>query len=205
MQTPAITRRAALLGAVCTLGGCGTLTSLNAAAAPLDTYDLISVSGSSKGRRTSRTVLIARPQASAALATDRIMIRPEASSVAYLPDARWSDELPLVLQSLLVRSISDTNRVGYVGRNDAGPVPDKALLVRIDAFEVTVGQGDTFEALVDIDLTVLNDRDQRVIATRSFMQSAAAENEDPVTIVAAFQRVMTVVLPQMADWTIQHL
>ena len=49
MQTPAITRRAALLGAVCTLGGCGTLTSLNAAAAPLDTYDLISASGSSKG------------------------------------------------------------------------------------------------------------------------------------------------------------
>ena len=130
---PILTRRIALLGAACALGGCSTLTSLNAASKPLNTYDLRPATGSKRGGRTSRTLLVAKPQASAALTTDRILIKPEPASITYLPDARWSDEVPAIVQSLLIRSISETGRIAYVGPSNAGPVPDKALLVRIDA------------------------------------------------------------------------
>ena len=200
-----LTRRMALLGAVCSLGGCSAITSLNAAAKPMDTYDLRPVSGARTGGRRSRTLLVAQPQATAALATDRIMIKPDPASITYLPDARWSDELPAVVQSLLIRSISETGRVAYVGRSDAGPIPDKALLVRIDAFEVRILEEGTFEVHVGLDLTIINDRDQRVVATRLFSQSSRVSNDDPKTIVAAFQIVLNDLLPSMSDWTIQRV
>ncbi len=200
-----MTRRMALMGAVCSLGGCTAIASLNAAAVPLDTYDLRPASGSRTGGRTARTLLVARPQASAALATDRIVVKPDPAAITYLPDARWSDELPAVVQTLLIRSISDTGRIAYVGRSEGGPVPDKALLVRIDAFEVMAMPDQTFAVQVDIDLTVINDRDQRVLGTRRFSQSEPISGDDPKLIVAAFQDVMNAMLPSMSDWTLKRV
>lgn len=204
MSLTTLTRRTTLLGAIATLGGCSAVSALNSAAQPLDTYDLLPVSGSKTGRRSSRTLLVARPEASASIATDRIMIKPDAVSITYLPDARWSDEAPLVLQSLLIRSISGTGRIGYVGRSDGGPIPDTALLVRMDAFNVDVLPNGQMSASVDIALTVLEDRDQRVISTRRFAQTAVAATDTPTAIVAAFQRAFDVLLPGMSDWVLQN-
>ena len=205
MQTPILTRRLALLGGAFSLGGCSAITSLNSASDPLEIYDLRPATGSTSGRRTSRTLLIARPQASAALATDRIMIRTDPVSIAYLPDASWSDELPLVFQSLLVRSISQTGRIGYVGRSDAGPVPDKALLVRLDAFEVKAMGENVFDVQVEVHLTILNDRDQRVVASRGFAQSAQTSDTTAKSVVGGFQKVLDDLLPVMSDWIIQRI
>jgi cholesterol transport system auxiliary component len=204
MQTIALTRRIALLAAISALSGCSAVSALNSAAQPLDTYDLSPAAGAKTGRRTAHTLLVARPEAPAAIATDRIMVKPGPVAITYLPDARWTDETPLVVQSLLIRSISATGRIGYVGRSDGGPVPDTALLVRMDAFQVNVSPDGGFSVEIDVALTVLNDRDQRVIVTRSFAQSAAAANDSPESIVAAFQGVLDQLLPAMADWVVQH-
>jgi cholesterol transport system auxiliary component len=195
----------ALIGAVCSFSGCSAITSLNTAAKPLDTYDLRPVAGARAGGRKSRTLLVAQPQAPAALATDRILIKPDPASITYLPGARWSDELPAVVQSLLIRSISQTGRIAYVGRTDAGPIPDKALLVRIDAFDVSVLEDGTFEVQVGLDLTIINDRDQRVVATRLFSQYNEVLSDDPKMIVAAFQAVLNDILPSMSDWAVQKV
>ncbi|WP_281968375.1 ABC-type transport auxiliary lipoprotein family protein [Roseovarius nanhaiticus] len=199
MDTLTLTRRAAILGAAASLGGCSALSSINAAATPLDTYDLSPAAGSGAGRRSGRTLLVAVPNAPASVTSDRIMVKPGAAAVTYLPDARWSDELPLLVQSLLVRSIAGTGRMGYVGPNEAGPVPDLALLSRIDAFHVEIA-GERVVAKVDISLTLLRDRDQSVIKTAIFGSEAAAVDDTPTAIVAAFQAILDGLLPEMASW-----
>lgn len=202
---PDLTRRTALMGAVLSLSGCSAITSLNAASKPLDTYDLSPTTSARRGNTSARTLLVALPQATAALGSDRIMIKPDAASITYLPNARWSDELPAVIQNLLIRSISATGRIAYVGAVGAGPVPDKALLVRIDAFDVAVLPDGTFEATTDLNLTLINDQDQRVVASRKFAQSTKIENDSPAVIVSAFQNLMDDILPKMTDWTIQRV
>lgn len=204
MSPKTLSRRVALLGAVSALAGCSAVSALNSAARPLATYDLSSRPGSQSGRRSARTMLVARPEASAAIATDRIMVKPDAVSITYLPDARWSDELPLVVQSLLVRAISGTGRIGYVGRAEGGPVPDSALLVRMDAFNVTVRPDGAVDLAVDVTLTLLNDRDQRVTATRRFSQTATVADDTAAVIVAGFQALLDDLLPAMADWAVQR-
>jgi cholesterol transport system auxiliary component len=197
-----MTRRAVLLGAASSLGGCSALSALNTAAEPLDTYDLVPAAGSKTGRRSIAKLLVARPEASAALVTDRIMVRSDGAAVAYLPDARWVDEAPLVMQSLLVRSIAATGRIGYVGRRESGPVSDAVLLVRMDAFDVSVAPGGEVRTQVQIELTVIDDRDQRVLGSGSFLQVAAAANDSPPAIAAAFQAALDALLPTAADWVL---
>ena len=198
-------RRTVILGMVSSISSCGTLSALSEASEPLDTYDLLPAAGSKRGKRTSRTLLVARPQASAALATDRIVIKPDPAAITYLPDARWSDELPAMLQNLLVRSISETDRVAYVGISEGGPVPDKALLVRIDAFEVEALKDGTFEVRVDVFLSMVNDRDQRVTGSRRFAQTETTAANQTREIVTAFQAIMNVLLPEMSGWAVQQM
>ena len=199
MKNLLMTRRLAMLGAAATLGGCSALSSLNAAATPMDTYDLTPASASATRGGSGRTLLVARPDAPAGIATDRIMVRPGAAAITYLPDARWTDELPTVVQSLLVRSIAGTGRMGYVGPSEGGPVPDLALLTRIDNFEVDVAGGPV-TARVDINLTLLRDRDQSVIKTRTFRNQAISVSDQPADVVAAFQAILDTLLPEMARW-----
>ncbi|WP_113910928.1 ABC-type transport auxiliary lipoprotein family protein [Roseovarius dicentrarchi] len=194
-----MTRRLAMLGAAATLSGCSALSSLNAAATPLDTYDLTPAPGATTGRRSGRTLLVARADAPAGINTDRIMVKPSGAAITYLPEARWADELPSVVQSLLIRSIAGTGRMGYVGTSEGGPVPDYALLTRIDSFQVDIA-GEAVTARVDISLTLLRDRDQTVIKTQVFRNQVAAANDEPAAIVAAFQAILDSLLPAMADW-----
>lgn len=205
MTATTLTRRFALLGAASAISGCSAVSALNASAEPLDTYDLSPAAGTQTGRRSTGTLLIAVPEAAAAIATDRIMIKPNPASITYLPDARWSDEAPLILQSLLIRSISATGRIRYVGRSVNGPVPDTVLLVRLDAFHGEVSPNGAVNVRVVGTLTLLNDRDQRVIATRNFAQSAFAATDSPTAMVAAFQVALDALLPASADWVLQQV
>ena len=59
-------------------------------------------------------------------------------------------------------------------------------------------------AKVDIALTVLDDSNQRLIASRSFSQSAPANDDTPAAIVAAFQTALNSLLPTATDWVMRN-
>lgn len=196
-----LTRRFFVLG---TLGlpGCTALNALNDAALPLDTYELQPVTVSTGRARSSRTLLVLEPTAPAAIATDRILIKQDPLSVTYLPDVRWSDEVPQMLQSVLIQSLAASNGLGFVGRQGAGPIPDSVLLTRIDAFGVEQQADGTFEVRVICDLTVLRDRDQRVLGTRRFTGALAVADDQADTIARAFQRLLDGLLPEVVAWVL---
>ncbi|MFC0339480.1 ABC-type transport auxiliary lipoprotein family protein [Paracoccus niistensis] len=202
MNLRPLSRRATLTGALTMLSGCAALTAIGGGGRALDTFDLTPAAGAPGRQGSSRTLVVARPEAPSAIATDRIVVKPDPSSIAHLPRARWSAEAPLLIQSLLIRSISGTGRMGYVGQVENGPVADRVLLARIDAFQAEADPAGNLVARVEIALTLLNDADQSLIASRSFTGSAVATDDSAAAVVAAFQAVMNHVLPQAAAWVV---
>ncbi|WP_411890955.1 ABC-type transport auxiliary lipoprotein family protein [Yoonia sp. SDW83-1] len=198
MNRQLLTRRFFVLGAI-SLPGCTALNTLNQAAQPRDTYDLnpVELEG---GQRGTRSLLVLVPTAPATIVTDRILIKPTPISVAYLPDVRWADEVPLLVQSLLIRSLSFSGQFGFVGPQAAGPVPDFVVLTRIDQFGVDALPDGSFKAVVQMNITVLRDRDQRVIGTRRFEGSALPSNDLAVPVVQAFQQILDALLPDAVRW-----
>lgn len=200
------TRRLFTLGGLAALPACSAISAINAAASALPTFDLLPVAGVTQGRRSNATFLVASPDAPEALATDRILIRPAPASITYLPDARWSESLPSLMQSLVVRSLSSTGRVGYVGPAGAGPIPDFAILARIDTFDIVVASSQetraTYSANVRLNVTVLRDANQRVIATRTFQRVSQVADLEPASVVAAFQSVLDTELVDLTTWII---
>lgn len=193
--------RRSILCSLFVLPGCAALSSLDQAARPLAVYDLTPVSVTAPSGRSGLNLLVLEPSAPAAISTNRILIRPAPMAVTYLPDAQWADEVPLMVQSLLIRSLSGTGQIGFVGAPGSGPVPDLVLLGRIDRFEVVRQSDSLFTVGVVLDLSLMRDRDQRIIARRTFQGVVRITQDQSPLIVQSFQNILDDLLAQVTSWT----
>lgn len=205
-MTPTPKRRlpiAALLCAALALAGCATANSLRSAATPLDSYTLNQLATAGAPARSGpRVVYVADPTATAAIAGDRIVIRPDPNRIALLGDGRWVEALPLHVKGLLARSLANTGRFAFVATSTVGPLPDFTLLTDIDAFqaESLPAGGAPARVVVSMTLTVVRDVDGRLVASRRFVRTAEAAATDARSLVLAFDAANGDLLREAIPW-----
>jgi cholesterol transport system auxiliary component len=185
------------------LSGCAAITAVSDAATPLDVYELrapasIAASG---GRVLARDVIVEIPTTSGALATDRIMIRPNALQAQYLPDVRWSEPTPVMVQTLMLRSIEATGAVRYVGRKPLGVSGDFALVTEVIDFQAdVVPETDTANVQITFLVRIVRERDASIVASRSFRANAVAATTETDVIIDAFSAASDQVFVEFAQW-----
>lgn len=181
------------------LASCGVIGK---AAAPLDAYTLRPLPMSA-GAPSGRHLVVELPTASGALATDRILIKPNPLQAQYLPKGRWVDPAPQLMQTLLVGSLQNANAFRLVGRDGAGLVPDYVLLVEMTAFQAEVQPPGPSGPLVRValTLTLLREADRTLLATRRFEQTSFAANAQTQNVVVAFDVATQLVLAEAVAWT----
>ncbi len=184
--------------------GCGAISSLNSAASTLATYELQPATTVPGGGGTARTLAVEVPRTSAAIGTERILVKPNPLSVTYLPDGRWVEPAPAHVQWLLIRSIAETGRTGGVGGGGSGALPDYDLLSSLDAFEAVITPAGPSPVRVDVALTLTLVRgiDGRALGTRQFQASVGAASTEAGVVVSAFNAAMSQVLREASGWTI---
>jgi cholesterol transport system auxiliary component len=168
----------------------------------LDAYTLQSLAVV-QGQTATRHLVVELPTASGALATDRILIKPNPLQAAYLPKGRWVDPVPELIQTLLVASLQNSGRFRLVGRDGAGMTPDFVALVEVNDFQAEAAAPGLSETLVRVGLTVslLAVSDHRLLATRRFAASALAPQAETLTLVSAFDSATRRVLADVVVWT----
>lgn len=189
------------------LSGCTAIAALDRAAEPQNVYELRPPPDIPVARSTRSTQLIIEvPVTSGAVGTDRILIRPTPSQIAYLPDARWSESAPVMLQTALVEALLATNAFRFVGRRPLGPSGDVALVSDLTGFETRIAP-ETDAASVEIRLTarLVRERDARILATRTFASSVLVPDTSTPAIIAGFEQASADVLGQTIRWIIGTL
>jgi cholesterol transport system auxiliary component len=208
MTLAANLRHVALIVLLAALSGCSALGALGDATTPLDVYDLRAPEGApvARGGPLSREVIVEVPTTSGVLNTDRIMIRPDALQAQYLPDARWGDEVPVMIQTLMLRALENTGGLRYVGRRPLAGSGDFAIVTELMDFQAEVANGSD-GAIVVIRLTsrIVRESDARVVASQTFSTRAVAASTDTADVVAAFDEASDQLLIAFADWTFAAL
>jgi cholesterol transport system auxiliary component len=185
--------------------GCAAIRSLDSAAASLDTYELQPADVPS-GPRTFHSITVDMPASPAAVGTDRILVKPDPLTVAYLPGARWIEPAPAHIQSLMVRSLANSGRTGLVGASAAGMLPDYVLMSRIDAFQAEVaGPDQPVRVVVGMTLSIMSDIDGRIVATRRFGRTVNVPSDAAPAVVSAFNVAMSDILARATDWAIASI
>ena len=193
----------ALIIATSTLSGCGALSSLSKAGAELDAYTLSPASGSGTPARGRGHLIVELPSSAGALATDRILIKPVPYQAQYLPDGRWIEPAPALLQTLLVASFQNIGGFELVGRTANGLNPDYTLMTELMDFQVEPsGQvPDQFTVRITMMMTLIRESDRRIVATKRFSTSETAASDDTQVVVGAFDCALQKVLQEIVVWT----
>lgn len=198
-------RTVAALLAVSTLSGCTALSAIGDATTVLEVYELRAPEGiaRSAGNALARDVIVEVPTTSGALETDRIMIRPNRLQAQYLPDVRWGEPAPVMVQTLILRTLEETGGVRYVGRKPLGNSGDFALLTEVIDFQAEV-RDDPDAAVVRLTLIsrIVKEEDATILSSRRFSTSSPAASLDAQSVVEAFDTASAALFPELAAWVL---
>jgi cholesterol transport system auxiliary component len=171
------------------------------ASAPLDAFTLSPVTGSnpSGGRQH---IVVPAATSSGALATDRILIKPNRLQAAYLPDGRWVDPAPVLLQNLAIASLQSGGGFRLVSRDDGGLAPDLTLLLDLSDFqaEAPATSDAAWTVRVALIASLVREDDRSIAASRRFEATSAPAGDSALAIVSAFDTATQQVLRQLVAW-----
>lgn len=185
------------------LSGCGALSSLSDAGKEMDAYTLSPARSAGEAASGSRHLVVELPTSTGAVGTDRILVKPLPYQAQYLPDGRWSEAAPILIQSLLVASFQNIGGFRLVGRTGAGLMPDYTLMTELQDFqaEPTGPDAKGFTVMVTVLVTLIRESDRRIVASRKISATDAVASDQTPDIVAAFDRALQTVLAETVLWT----
>jgi cholesterol transport system auxiliary component len=139
------------------------------------------------------------------LDTDRIMIRPSPLQAQYLPDVRWSETAPVMVQRLMLRSLEDTQGFRYVGRQPIGPGGDYALISELTDFQAEASAPGVAVVTLRLTARLVREEGLEIVASRTFTSTAAVASTETPALVDGFDRASRVLTGEVAEWTLDAL
>lgn len=190
------------------LGGCAGLEALGTFTQPVQLYEVSPKSSYDASLpAVTAQLVVEEPTAASAVNTDRIAVKPNAFQVQYFPDARWVDRAPLMVQTRLVESFENTDRVTSVGRQAIGLSSDFTLISDLREFQIEApGDADgPLQANVQLNIKIVREPQGLIIASRSFSREARAASPDMLDIVRAFDAALGATMRDAVEWTVRRI
>jgi len=189
------------LTAVAGLSGCAAISAVSRASEPLDTYTLspLAPGGSGAGRGH---LVVELPSAAGELNTDRILIKVSPRQAEYLPDARWAEQTPAMVQTVLLNSLLNQGGFRLVSRVGAGLMPDNTLMCEIQALQAELTGPDPTSTQIRIRfrLTVIREADRSIAGSRTFDSVVPVGSDDTQTLILALDNALQPVLAAAVAW-----
>ncbi|QLP97787.1 MAG: membrane integrity-associated transporter subunit PqiC [Rhodoblastus sp.] len=125
------------------------------------------------------------PVATAALDSERILVRSAPEEIAYLPGAQWGDRLPQLIQARMVQSLENAQLLASVSRTGQGVAGDWSMSGEVRRFEIDAPSG---QAVVEITVKLANNAAGRIVGAmvaRGAAPGSAARPEDAAAALDA--------------------
>ena len=191
------------------VSGCGGIGELVSVTKPNELYVLSPKSTFNPNLPALRyQITVEEPTATAAVDTDQIAVQPTPLRVQYLPEARWVNRAPLIVQALLIESYENSGKVPAVGSSTIGLRADFLIVTDIREFQAIVPQGDPDAPLlidVRLNIKILDAFSDRIIASKSFEETVNAETDAPDQVVSAFDEALGDAMRDAVEWSVREI
>lgn len=153
--------------------------------------------------RADWQLVVETPVAAAALDTPRVALKRGAAKVDYYERAAWTDVAPQLVQTLIIESFENTDKIISVGREDANLRSDYLLKPELREFQAEYTSGGAPVANVHINAKLVKMPQRTIIAGANFQHKAQASGDNMSAIVEAFDEALGKVLKKLVDWTMR--
>lgn len=189
--------------AVLLLGGCSILDSKQTD--PVTIYSpQIRVAPDPAWPTVNWSLVIAKPTAARVVDSPRISVRPAPGELQVYKGAAWAQPATDLLQDAVQRVLEDSGRIAAVSSADAGILGDYRLVMDVRRFESDYAGQAAPAATIEISAKLVQQRSQRVVASRTFLQAEPAGGTEVPQVAAAFEHSLTRITHDLAGWSLQQ-
>jgi cholesterol transport system auxiliary component len=188
--------RAGLLSLAGLLPGCGLLPEVGQ---QVDLYTLTPKTSYPESLpEVDWQLIVELPVAATSLDTPRIALQRTALTLEYYAGAAWTDNAPVMVQTLMIESFESTRSITAVGREGGGLRPDYVLKTDLREFEA-IYEADSPNPVVwvRINAKMVKMPERRIISSGTFERREAAAGTKLPDIVAAFDEALGHVLKKV--------
>lgn len=146
-------------------------------------------------------MVIEEPVASNGLNTTGIAVARSATELDYLAGARWAERAPAMVQTLIVESFENSNKIVSVGRQSIGLRADYLLKTELREFQVEYPEGKP-AVRVRINAKMVNQSRRAIVASQSFEYLIPAESNKSKDLVLAFDEGLGKTMRRIVEWTL---
>src|SRR5690606_26869548 len=132
----------------------------------------------------------------------RISVRPSGSEVQVYAGASWAQPSTELLETTVLRAFEDSGRISGVARSDIGIRPEYRLIMDIRRFEADYARRAAPSATIQLPAKLMHRRDQRVVASRTFLAAEPAARTAVPLVVDAFEQALATVAADIVGWTL---
>jgi cholesterol transport system auxiliary component len=148
------------------------------------------------------TLVIAKPTAARVIDSPRISVRPTPGELQVYRGVSWAQPATDVLQDAVQRTLEDSGRIPAVASADAGILGDYKLVMDLRRFEADYAGASLPAAVVEVNAKLVNNRDQRVVASRTFLQQKPAGSVEVAQVAAAFEQALEAATGDIVGWVL---
>jgi len=180
------------------LAGLERMTGGAAKASPV-AYDITAPRTFPQSDKVAKSQLVVpEPTTMLTLDTQKIAIRTAAGEGPSVDEARWSDNVPKMLQAKIIQSFENSETMRVVARPMEGLIADYQLLIDLRSFQVAGAE--TVAAHVEFGAKILSDNG-RIIGSRTFEATVPAKDANTPAAVAALDAAFGKVATELVIWT----
>ena len=149
-------------------------------------------------------IVVEEPLADGGLDSSRIALRPRPTELKYFAESRWTERAPRMVQTLIVESLENSERIVSVGRQSIGLRSDYNLKADLREFQAEYfeGLGTPPNVRVRINVKIVRQPRQTIIASRSFEHLVTAGGTAMPLVIDAFDEALGKVLKHITEWTL---
>ena len=151
-------------------------------------------------------LLVEAPIAAAGINTSRIALKRSPTTLDYFAGAEWSDRAPALVQTLMIESFENTDKIISVGRETVALRSDYSLKLELREFQAEYYEGEDVPPKVNVrinaKLVLMPDR--LIMASETYAFEIPAKSNTLEDIVLAFNEALGKVLKRVVGWTLRE-
>ncbi|WP_066093714.1 ABC-type transport auxiliary lipoprotein family protein [Xanthomonas massiliensis] len=152
--------------------------------------------------RVDWQLVVAKPTATRLVDSARILVRPTPDEIQVYRGAAWVQPATDMLQDTLLRGLEDSGRITGVAATATGIRADYRLVLDLRRFESDYAGAAVPAATIEANAKLIHAADQRIVATRNFVQAVPATSTDTAAVVRAFEQALGRIAPDIVGWTL---
>jgi len=182
------------------LAGLERMTGGATSPADVPVYDLAAATSLPPAPEEAPSWLLVVPEPTTLMGfnTDKILLQPAEGQSVPVANARWGDNLPILVQAKVIQSFENAGYEKSVSRTRDGVAGDYQLLLDIRSFQIsTAAEPDAAE--IDF-IAKLVDKDGKIVNAGTFQGSAPVNGTDAQAYVKAVDEVFAKLAGDLIAW-----